>query len=415
MVNAIDAQLGLVPFSGPDSEQQMKLLANQLRGKQQLGDFLSLSPTMGKFGQQMSKGATRSAEQVGTRRQQGLTRTRQAAQDKIATEQTEYIRTRNANQDTIKSEALEQARKGYSDIDNQTQNGISAMWGRNNTTGVYEMVPGTEGMKTTKKGGKTVWPVKIPGSDENAFWNSDTGMVTVPRLGSQEFNGLTDPMLLKSLNIAAGGAGAIAGAKEWAKGLSDEAVGEVSALREQTGALGMAGTQLQNIINSLDTGARSGKGWDYLPTLTDATAQLESAVSNLTLEALTQYKLTPVSDRDLTELRSAAKPNLYGENLRRWAVHKQESVKRMVEANNVVEDYIRQNGRIPYGKARKTLEAEIEQVLHGDDFDFSFKLGAEDKTSEAEAEAEAMIMLTPEGITQVEWDSFTPEQKAQLE
>lgn len=82
-----------------DNSAESLSMANALRGQSDLGQFLSIAPGLETAGQDMQKNALGQAKQIGDRRQQGLTRTRQEMldkrqreQDQLALEQQAYSR-----------------------------------------------------------------------------------------------------------------------------------------------------------------------------------------------------------------------------------------------------------------------------------------------------------------------------------
>lgn len=103
MPDEIDALMGLIPAEDTAGQSAV---ANALRGQQKMGNFYSLSPTLGDYGKDMASSALTSAKQAGDRRQQGLTRTRQTTLD-------EEKRTQRDRDNTMQEDALELEQTRY--------------------------------------------------------------------------------------------------------------------------------------------------------------------------------------------------------------------------------------------------------------------------------------------------------------
>ena len=116
---------------------------------------------------------------------------------------------------------------------------------------------------------------------------------------------------------------------------------------------------------------------------------------------LAQYKLTPVSDRDLAELKKAAQPNLTPPEMKAFLLHKREGVVRMQAANRVMENFLRENRTIPTGEVRDALEAEIDAILH-DGYDFAFEGSNAEQAGERVNEA----AQKPADLTVQEWNMY---------
>lgn len=78
------ALVGQVQGGGQPPGDVPSATVSALRQQHDLGQLYSMSPTLSKVGQSMQTGALNSAKEIGDRRQQGLTRTRQAEQDRLA-------------------------------------------------------------------------------------------------------------------------------------------------------------------------------------------------------------------------------------------------------------------------------------------------------------------------------------------
>lgn len=351
MSQSIEAMMGLLP---PDDMIQQRALADQLRGKEQMGQFFSLSPTLSGYGQNMQGNALKAAQQAGDRRQQGLTRTRQAEQDRIAEEE------------------RQRKYQGFTDIKQYTNPDTKKVetWGRNKSTGNYEQIPEMAGLTeyTDPDTGKNTWSSELSTGEKVLVHRN--GSVTIPGRGT--FIDMSDAEA-NSLERMARGEANITAAKDWAEFDAAEAGDKITSLVELDGAMGASLPTLDQIVAAVDSKATSGVIYDLIPSFTDATKYLESAKARMTLAGLQKYKLTPVSDKDLAELRAEAVPNLTPDQLKSWALHKKEAYKRAMKANRVMEDYIREKRRIPQNEQeRAALKAQMDDIKYGDGFDFTW-------------------------------------------
>ena len=393
------ALVGQVQSGGQPPGDVQSATVNALRQQHDLGQLYSMSPTLSKVGQSMQTGALNSAKEIGDRRQQGLTRTRQAEQDRLA------------------KDKYDQTLLGYDGIQWIEKNGEPLAMGRNKRTGAFEPVPNTEGMKPhTKKYGSSVFrSMNVPGLKEAGFRMNDEGQIMAPNGKiydtqeefAAEFPDLAGEALanLKSKNFET------QRGTDTAKEIQTAIDGHV----ETNGRLSNTANTLDTILSALDAGALSGNISDMFKTVDNSTAQLESALSNLTLDSLTQYKLTPVSDKDLEYVRKGAAPNLSAGGLKRWATHKKEAVKRMLEANKFMEDWIAANERMPRGEDRAYVEKQVGKILKGDGFKFAFDLDAEEKR-EAQYRKDNAPIPRPSWIKEGDprWNALTPEEKQQV-
>jgi hypothetical protein len=124
MPNEIDALMGLIPAEDTAGQSAV---ANALRGQQQMGDFYSLSPTLGDYGRNKAKTALSSAEAVGDRRQEGLVHSRNAAKDEQARK--EFNKTHGLNvgkQEWAVNKAQNEAAATVSAADLKNTNAVTA-------------------------------------------------------------------------------------------------------------------------------------------------------------------------------------------------------------------------------------------------------------------------------------------------
>ncbi len=396
------ALMGLVKPKDMTSQQA---LANQLRGQHDIGQFLSLSPTVGDFGRSMQQSALDTAATAGQRRQQGLTRARQAERDRIA--------------DQRYQDELARSQQGYSDTQFVKQDGQTFQIGTNNRTGEVEIIPGTEGMtpfKTSGYSSSRPKMINVPGMPDVKIGVYDDGRVLAPNgeiyQDRSAFEADYPDIAQTGIDYAAQRERAETTAKEDA----EATVLNLSNMAELDSTYATNIAALDQVVAATEVpGVRAGPIYSQLPTLFNPSALLDSSLSKLTLDALGKYKLTPVSDRDLEELRSAAAPNLTAPQLRLWAMHKRESLRRIREANLVLEDWIAENNRIPRGSERKQLQERMDQIKYGDGFDFAFKLGDAPTTDTEAATVTGTNPLANRGVTDEEWNSLSPEQQQMLQ
>jgi len=390
MANDIEALMGLLP---PDEGAKQRALAQQLRGEKNLGDFYSLSPTVGDFGRNMSTRALNTAVQAGGQRNTALTQARQAEQDKLARQK------------------WEQTLAGYDDIKQyQDADGNIKTMGVSRRTGQPEEIPAMEGLKeySDPTAGKNIWKSKLA-TGEEVLAHRD-GTVTIPGYGT-----FTSMAEAEADSLSRMGQGKRNIATETQRGTDEakEVQTTIDNFVETRGTLDSAAASYDQIALALESGAWSGPMADWLPTLDNATAQLQSELDSLTLNALKRHKLTPVSDKDLEYVKRSAHPNLRPEALLRWAKHKAEASRRMAKANAYMEEWYRENERVPTGKTKELLESRVNEILKGDGFKFEFDVRAEDKI-DGKTPASTPSVSKPDWIDANSWNAYTPEQQRQL-
>jgi hypothetical protein len=101
------------------------------------------------------------------------------------------------------------------------------------------------------------------------------------------------------------------------------------------------------------------------------------------------------------------------EALLRWAKHKAEASRRMAKANAYMEEWYRENERVPTGKTKELLESRVNEILKGDGFKFQFDVRAEDKI-DGKTPASTPSVSKPDWIDANSWNAYTPEQQRQL-
>jgi len=247
-----------------------------------------------------------------------------------------------------------------------------------NDRGQYVPVEELEGMKPFKQfgrrggaGGGKVWYSAVV-NGVKGLQNSDTGEFKAAGAGISD-EALADFADAENENLAAREKQKAIGKGEgtWVDKAVDSGYESASNSRSMM-------TPLQDMVNAIDDGANVGQLWNRLPTFTDATSQFDSAASTLTLENLKKYKLTPVSDRDLAELRRSAVPTYSNEQAKAWAQHKMEGLKLMSAADEYVADWVNENQKRPNAAERKQIEEHItNSIIAG--HDFAFKSGGKAK------------------------------------
>lgn len=390
-----------------------KAIVQQLRGQNDLGQLYSMSPTMGKVGTQMQTNALNSAKEIGDRRSEGLSRTRQAEQDKLA------------------KEKYDQTLLGYSDIKQyEKADGTAESWGTNNRTGKVEPIPEMEGLKPFQKkyGTETPKMINIPGMADAKIGVYTDGRVLAPNgkiypehtAFAADYPDLAELAMQNSEQR-----------KEREKFATDE--GELNSARVESAyqAIGASEALVEDfrnmrklvLGNSGDSGAWTNKLSAYWPTLRGNTALFESIKKSMALDNLGRWGLTPVSDKDLQYVMDATVPDLSEADMLVWLDHKEEAAQRLAEVSQIMTDFYTANGgKRPVGDVKVKLDKEIKQALG----DFKFRSPVNDDEAKAATAAKAEVKAdTPTAkagiptklkgkITQGDWDSYSPEQQKQL-
>ena len=359
--NIFSALIGEPPADGSADQQA---IVRQLRDQNEMGQLYSMSPTLAPQGEQMQTRALNSAKELGTRRTEGLTRARQKETDAF---------NKQKHADTL---------LGYTDIEEYIdENGNPSTRGISKSSGKMEEIQSgyTQDNSGSSYTSGVFRPMHVAGLKEAGFRMNDAGHIMAPDAKIYK----THEAFKKAFPDLAGAAMEnMRQANKQEQLGTDEAKNITTRLEEHyetSSRLKNTSNALGEVLSAIEAGAVSGNVSDMFMTVDNATAQLESALSNLTLDSLTQYKLTPVSDKDLAYVRKGAAPNLTAGGLKRWATHKKEAISRMLEANQFMEDWIDANEEIPRGKKRKIVEKQIDKILHGGDFEFTFDLDAEEK------------------------------------
>jgi len=410
MAGQIEALMGLVP---PEQADQ-QALARQLRSDRNLGQFFqgSGSQRVRDAGAQMTSDAMTSAKGAGTRREQALGRS-------VAAEKEQYQRGRDTQKDTLAATALSRTNRlkdeqlaleagEYTDpTQMRDRDGKIAWYGYKGGTGPLVKIPDSEGLSEANTTGAAK-RVTIDGTNISYLRYPD-GTIVYNQQEYPDINAFREA----NKDIIAQGAksqaeikGAVTTAGEWAKLDAEEVNDKIRGVADLDSVYGDSMRNIDVMVKAIDDGAETGQIYSMFTTLTDATSRFESAKAKETLNMLAQYKLTPVSDRDLAELNKAAQPNMTPEDMRAWLIHKREGVERMQKANRKMEDFLRKKRTIPTGEERDLLEAEVDAILH-DGYDFAFSGG--------NAEQGGGIPRNDYGMTEDEWNGLTDDQKLQLE
>ena len=166
------------------------------------------------------------------------------------------------------------------------------------------------------------------------------------------------------------------------------------------------------MVTHIEDGGWSGPYVSWAKSFDDSTLLLEKAMASLTLTGLTKHKLTPVSDKDLAYVKMSEAPNLTPQGLKRWATHKAEATRRIVEVNAFMEDWYRENERMPTKNDLKLINPYIEGIMKADDFEFSFSADeSERRENEGEVSFKRPSWITAEDTR---WDKLTNAEKQQV-
>ena len=352
-MSGIEAMLGL--GFGENDEAQTRALASQLRSEQTMGDIMALSPTaqVQKLGSQMGRRANVQAQGAGNRRQEIK---KALLAEKNRREQEKY--------DRSKLGKVESYTNPEGELVNVQLNDAGAPTFPKTMEGLTPY--GKPSSRSGAGGGKVTSTLPI-GGGVSVRVNDETSDFYIPGVGWT-----ADQKELKDYRErVAGFKGDIKEQEGFGKGKSDwvnERVDNAYASAESARGLIPA---LNDVVASIDEGAKTGKLWNKLPTFTDATSRYESAISKLTLDNLTEYKLTPVSDKDLSVLRDAAFGDYTGETAKKYAQHKIKALELVATANEAAADYINSIQRRPNAADRKELRKIVDNIYG--DYDFTFK------------------------------------------
>jgi len=385
-MNEYEALLGL----GVTDDEKMRMLANQLRGRQDAGDFLSLStiPQASALGKSWQQTAANQATQAANQRTGGLNRARQAELD------AENLRFKNLQeQRAAQTHSMNMAKPTnfgtYTNATDNTPRTGGMVY--NPESGQYEWQfdPNLDQQTPYNRpyssrsgaggsgGGKQWYKTEVNGVQGSAMYGVPDSFVPATAASTEELNTLSqaeiDYATNKQQSIAEGKEYG-KGEAEWVNSMIDQGYAAADAKRSVI-------APLNKVIASIDEGARTGRVWSTLPTFTDATTAYEEAISELTLNNLAQYKLTPVSDKDIAVLREAAFGDYTGERAKQYAQHKIEAFSLLAKADEAVADYLNTIRRRPNAADR----AEMKRIVDGivGDFDFTFRGEKDAKGGEA--------------------------------
>lgn len=127
--------------------------------------------------------------------------------------------------------------------------------------------------------------------------------------------------------------------------------------------------------------ANTGQVYKQTPTFKAATGALESLTEELTLGALDQYQLKPVSDIDIKVLRNSVLPtDLQAPDLAKWVAHKIEATNRYLEYEDRILRWKSENAGKRMSEAEKATFDEIrDEIIYAGGFDPFDPLGGAPK------------------------------------
>jgi len=304
---------------GFGEDDQRRMLADQLRRRKTAGQMLSLSPTeqVSNMGKGMQTTAYGAAEGVANQRNKGLDRAYRAERDHEADARYRILK------------RLEMAR-----ANRPRGGGSTKQWAKTVVNGVEGLV------------------------------NYATGEFRPSGAGAPE-------------NMAEYQAGedAAAGSREYTKTESKKqgewTVEDQQQIKEDIASANDAYVAYGNAVSALQQGADTGTIESYIPDFRESTIRLNQAKKQIALDLLGKYKLTPVSNIDLMTLFDVAIPeNMQEASLLPWSKHKQEGLRRGVEALKATERAMYRDGpaiRNPNSPQYAELKAEIDKIMAGYD------------------------------------------------
>jgi hypothetical protein len=367
----------------------MRMLANQLRGRQDAGDFLSLStiPQASALGKSWQQTAANQATQAANQRTGGLNRARQAELDAENLRFKNLQEQRAAAQESRASET--QNFNAYGPVEwVRLPDGTMAQQRLNKRTNQMELVGGSpEGAtpyeKSSSRGSGNVWTQggTDPDTGEPIYFNNLIGRPYT--LSEIRALGL-DPNNLNSGSTGSTGEqsrsveerkGAIEREKQAAKSFIENQ----EAYKERAANFNNTLHNLNMMDQGLKNGAWTGPLADMAPTYRESTSMYESGAAGLGLAELQKHSLTPVSDRDLQLVLKSSNPNLYSENQQRWVSWMKESVTRLQKIQQAIDAANRNANldvtRLPDSDKRlQALNAQIDEIRGDHNFDFELEL-----------------------------------------
>ena len=362
------AMLGTaMPADGPPSSA----MANELRGQRDLGQLLSIAPGMEKTGQNMQTGALAQAKQIGDRRQQGLTRTRQMERDKLADDRYETEEKRKDAALKLDADILKYERGGWTDIEERADSqGNVALYGLMDGRGALQKIPDSDGLKerdpyadrmAAKAAAGSPKRLNIEGTNLE-YLRYPNGMIVY---GTKEYPSMAafaadrPDILSEGYAAQADEKYAIEEGSKLGQGVGQEVTDLRTGTAQQNASYGSSEGNMRGIINAIDQGANPGQIYAMFPTITNATSLLESLVSQETLGLLNKYQLKPVSDADMAVLKQVASPEMDGPALKAWAENKIQVLKRAQASGRVFEEWVSNNAEVPRGEKLDALREQM--------------------------------------------------------
>jgi hypothetical protein len=409
----MDEQLfeSLINGPGPAGSPDQSAMISELRNQKQIGDFLSMgSSEVAPRGQEMVKGALNSARDIGDRRQQGLTRTRQAEQDSLAAGQ-------------LKRDLANFTDREWTEIKGEDGEVKQVETGVNPSTGRREIMPETEGMTPYDKyakrklgAGAQGWRSGELASGAPIQMNTMTGEIFAFGEKYKDKAAFQAAHPDEQLNEESAAKTELARATSFGSKSGERDEERIESAFEAADMSEVLSDDYGQMIKLLDEGAKTGVLYDVLPSFTAATKAFESYKDKLTLNNLKKWKLTPVSDKDIKYLSSASLANVPPEEMRNYLVYQQEASRRIAAGEAVMADYLeRNNGRRPRGADAKALQDEIQAVVYAPGFEWPSQGGGPAYAmTGGESEAPAAGVGRPEFVPQSDWDSYSPEQQKAL-
>jgi len=365
-MNEFEMLMGL----GGSDQADYSALADQMRRRNQGAQMMMLSPTaqVSNLGKANYNQAYDTATRAGAQRNSALARSRQAERDRVNDQQWAAGNARSQAEHDRKM--AQQYDMSQAEIRTGTD-GVTRTFAPRWADGEIVEIPALQGNKPATSGYKGVtrsdddprnWKQMTSPTGEKYMQNMQTGEIRYAD-GSVSPEEMGEIKGTVKYGENYGGERGKASA-EWV----DNAVDSGYAAAQSKRALMQP---LNDILQATREGARTGHLWNMLPDMTDVAGRFSAAVDALTLDNLTQYKLTPVSDKDIAVLKSAAVPIQSNEATAAWAEHKIQAFELLAKADEAVADYINEIGRRPNASDR----AKMKQIVDGivGDFDFTFK------------------------------------------
>ncbi len=390
-MNEYEALLGL----GVTDDEKMRMLANQLRGRQDAGDFLSLStiPQASALGKSWQQTAANQATQAANQRTGGLNRARQAELDAENLRFKNLQEQRAAAQESRASET--QNFNAYGPVEwVRLPDGTMAQQRLNKRKNQMELVSGSPegaspyekpyGRGSGKLGQEWVMGGTDPDTGEPLYFNKLESKVY--SLSEMRAMGIEPPIQTSDITDGRGQGqgqprsvedrkGAIEREKQAAKSFIENQ----EAYKERAANFNNTLHNLNMMDQGLKNGAWTGPLADMTLTLREPSAMYESGAAGLGLTELQKHSLTPVSDRDLQLVLKSSNPNLYPENQQRWVSWMKESVTRLQKIQQAIDAANRNANldvtRLPDSDKRlQALNAQIDEIRGDHNFDFELEL-----------------------------------------